>query len=253
MKRNILIILTSFILLATSHAHAQEKVEWAEANELYASGNYEEALKIYHTLETTEGVGAELYYNIGNCYFKSDKLANAILYFNRALRLEPSNDDIKHNLQIANTLTTSKIKEVPVFFLNRWYASATTLMNSNTWTTLTLLFFALCVAMVVVFVLSRSSSYRKVTFSLAVATLMLALFAYSAAVHRKNIVNSETEAIIMNNAVAVKSSPDSSGKDIFILNQGVKVDILEKLSGWRRISVSSGDSGWVKTENMEVI
>lgn len=255
MKKIFLLVLLLFLNIITVSAVEKADVTqlWLEANENYTKGDYKAALEVYGKIERELGVSSSLYYNIGNCYFKENRLAKAILYYNKAQKLDPSNKEIEHNLAIANALTTSKIKEVPHFFLYRWLESTANIMSSDGWALLSIISLAVLLSMLIAFLLSRKSNRRKITFSIGTAALAVTLLAGMASTYQKSIQMSDKNGIVMNNAVAVKSSPDDSGKDIFVLNEGVKVEISEQIGKWSKITIASGDTGWIITSNIEVI
>lgn len=254
MKKILLVIVLFLnILSASAVGKAEAAMMWQQANEAYTKGNYTDALAIYDRLEKEVGVSASLYYNIGNCYFKENRLGKAILYFNRAQRLDPSNEDIAHNLAVANALTSSKINEVPKFFLYSWLERGVNIMGSDSWAQLSIIFLAVLLSMLIAFLLSRKSNRRKITFTIGIVALAITLLAGLASTYQRNVQLSDEHGVIMNNAVAVKSSPDDSGKDIFVLNDGVKVEIKEQVGKWSKITIASGDTGWVITSNIEII
>lgn len=254
MRKIFLIIILFFNVLCLSADDKNSSTKlWSIANDSYNNGDYKTAIEIYSKIGDEVGVSASLYYNIGNCYFKENNLAKAILYYNRAKKLDPSNEDIEHNLAVSNALTTNKIKEIPKFFLYSWLESAANILGSDGWAQLSIITLAVLLSMLIAFLLSKKSNSRKTTFTIAVIALVLTLLSSIASTYHHSLHMSQEDAIVMKNAVAVKSSPDNSGKDIFVLNEGVKVQIKEQLGKWSKITIASGDSGWLETSNIEVI
>lgn len=254
MKRLFLTLILSLGVIFSFAANKENiKQLWNEANTFYSTHEYEKALESYLELESREGVSASLYYNIGNCYFKLGELAESIIYYNRALRLSPSNSDIEHNLSVANAQTISKISEIPEFFLTSWFKSFASILSSDGWAHISIIALFAMLAMLVVFLLSQKAIHRKLTFSIGLFTLLVTVVASVCSNYNMSELKREDQAIIMDNSIPVKSSPDRSGKDIFILNEGVKVNIVETLGEWNRIVISSGDSGWVEKSNMVII
>lgn len=255
MKKIICSFALLFLTLASFAALSKAEVDllWDKANVSYSEGKYAEALELYGNLEKEAGVSASLYYNIGNSYFKQNMLAKAILYYNRALRLDPANGDIEHNLSVANALTISKIKEMPTFFVVRWIEEFRNMMSSNGWAIFSIVCFALTLILVLLFLLSKKSYVRKYTFTFGLITLFFTLVAMMAGGSQRSEQLNTSQAIVMNNSAAVKSSPDNSGKDIFVLNEGVKAEIKERIGDWSRVVIASGDSGWINSSNLEII
>lgn len=127
------------------------------------------------------------------------------------------------------------------------------MMSSDTWAQLSIITFAVLLSMLIAFLLSKKSNRRKITFTIGLIALIFTIIAGVASTFQRTIQLSNEAGIIMNNAVAVKSSPDNSGKDIFILNEGVKVKIKEQIGKWSKITIASGDTGWISTESIEII
>lgn len=226
---------------------------WEDANSSYAIGDYKKAIDIYKRLENEEGISASLYYNMGNCYFKDNELANAILFYNRALKMDSHDRDIAHNLSVANALTTNKIKEIPKFFLVRWIEGIRNIFSSNTWAVFSVITLAILLIMLGLFLISRNSMIRKSSFTIGIISLIITILTTIAATSQRQYQLSDDKYIVMINSTAVKSSPDGSGRDIFILNEGVKVIIDESVGKWSKITIASGDSGWLETSNVEKI
>ena len=147
-------------------------------------------------------------------FTQEGELGRAILYYNRALRLAPSDEDIRHNLEYAERMTKDNIESVPEFFLNSWLRTLRGSLSCTAWTVLSLAMFAAMLALGSVYLLSQRIAARKAGFygMLAALTLFVAtsLFAWS---ERRAILD-RNEAVVMGSAVSVKSSPDRSATEI---------------------------------------
>ncbi len=246
-------IILSIILLSVSALSFGAESLWNKANTAYSDGKYSEALQSYMLIESGEGVSAALYYNIGNCYFKDNNIAKAILYYNRAERLSPNNKDIKHNLSVANNLTLNRISETPDFFVVRWLKAVANISSTNGWAVFSIIAFAFAMGMVVLFFRSKLPLHRKLSFSFGVAALIVTFTSITASAYQKGVINNKSEAIIMQGSTAVKSSPDDAGKDLFVLSEGIKVSINETIGKWSEITIASGEKGWIESSNIEII
>lgn len=226
---------------------------WARANEAYNGGNYAEALADYEVILAQGKHSAALYYNTANAYFKMGQLGRAILYYNRAQRLSPADEDIRHNLEYAESLTKDSIEEIPEFILTTWVRAVRGVMSSTAWTVVSLVLLSVALAMALMFLLSQRIAWRKVGFYVmtiaAVLFVATTLFAIS---ERREIVNSR-EAIIMNSAVSIKSSPDRAATELFVLHEGTKVFVGEVLGGWAEVRISDGRKGWIEESRIEKI
>lgn len=225
----------------------------ANADSAYARQQYQQAIKDYEEL-LHDGVSAELYYNLGNAYYRTDNITRAVLNYERALLLSPGDGDIRFNLQMARSKTIDKITPESEMFFVTWYHALVNIMSVDGWARTALVSFALAIVLALAYLFSASIWVRKVGFfgGLAfIAVFILAnLFAYQ---QRQELVN-RTGAIIISSAVPVKSTPSKSGTDLFILHEGTKVEITDgTMRGWKEIRVADGKEGWIETSKIEII
>lgn len=225
----------------------------ANADSAYARQQYQQAIKDYEEL-LHDGVSAELYYNLGNAYYRTDNITRAVLNYERALLLSPGDGDIRFNLQMARSKTIDKITPESEMFFVTWYHALVNIMSVDGWARTALVSFALAIVLTLAYLFSARIWVRKVGFfgGLAfIAVFILAnLFAYQ---QRQELVN-RTGAIIISSAVPVKSTPSKSGTDLFILHEGTKVEITDgTMRGWKEIRVADGKEGWIETSKIEII
>ena len=195
----------------------------------------------------------ELYYNLANAYFKADSLGKAILYYNKALRINPSQEDLVHNLAFAEARTKDKVAEMPEFFLNGWIRSVRNTLSCTAWSVLSLVSLALLLAFLLLFLLASAIKVRKAGFFGALAALVLGIVVTSFAISSRNNMLEHDEAIVMASAISIKSSPDSSATDLFVLHEGTKVRIVAEIDEWREVTLADGKKGWVEAKNIEEI
>lgn len=225
----------------------------ANADSAYARQQYQQAIKDYEEL-LHDGASAELYYNLGNAYYRTDNITRAVLNYERALLLSPGDGDIRFNLQMARSKTIDKITPESEMFFVTWYHALVNIMSVDGWARTALVSFALAIVLALAYLFSARIWVRKVGFfgGLAfIAVFILAnLFAYQ---QRQELVN-RTGAIIISSAVPVKSTPSKSGTDLFILHEGTKVEITDgTMRGWKEIRVADGKEGWIETSKIEII
>ena len=225
----------------------------ANADSAYARQQYQQAIKDYEEL-LHDGVSAELYYNLGNAYYRTDNITRAVLNYERALLLSPGDGDIRFNLQMARSKTIDKITPESEMFFVTWYHALVNIMSVDGWARTALVSFALAIVLALAYLFSARIWVRKVGFfgGLAfIAVFILAnLFAYQ---QRQELVN-RTGAIIISSAVPVKSTPSKSGTDLFMLHEGTKVEITDgTMRGWKEIRVADGKEGWIETSKIEII
>lgn len=252
MKRLIICILTVFA--SASLVSAQDTAAlWDEANTAYYNNDYVSAVALYDSIARSGMVSSKLYYNMGNAYFKAGKIGKSILYYNKAQRLAPGNEDIAHNLEIANTYTRNRIEPIPDFFLKRWMRSFSSIMSGNSWAVLSVVFFGLVLGGLLLYLLPLGRRARKAGFYGGLAALILFLFAFSFAATDHKESTDAAQAIVTSASASVKSSPDNAGKDLFLLYEGAKVEVRDSLNGWREIVLADGNRGWIKAEAIEMI
>ena len=250
-----LILFTFFSLFAitTLKAEPNYKEKWHQANEAYEQEDFVKAGQLYSALVDGDHISSDVYYNLGNCYFKQDELALAILNYNRALLLDPANGNIRHNLEIATTQTTDRIEKLPTFFLNDWVDSLKLAFSSNNWALISVITFMTIFIMYILFHFSKRPFIRKISFTICWLSIFAFIVSLTLSISSMNNIQNSKIAIVMNNAVAVKSSPSEGGTDLFVLNQGAKVTVKETLGEWSEITVDSGNSGWVNHSTIEYI
>ena len=226
---------------------------WDAANTAYINAEYAQAASLYDSILTSGYAGYKLYYNLGNAWFKQDRIGKAVLYYNKSLRLRPSDSDTEHNLKVANTYVRDKIEKVPEFFLSTWIRALRMSFSSNGWAVLSLIFFAVAAGASLVYLLARRIAIRKIGFY--TTAVMLGLFVFSlvsGSIERRELTDSR-QAIVMISAAPVKSSPEKTSKDIFVLHEGTQVYIVRTLGEWHEIAIADGKRGWILGASIETI
>lgn len=227
---------------------------WTKGVEAYTSGNWNESVELWKELESVGVVSPELYYNLGNAYYKSGDYAHAILYFERTLKINPSNSDARYNLEFTNSMIQDKIDAVPEFVLKSWARKLSYLMSPDSWAWLSIAMLALTLTLVLLFLLGGTTAFRRCGFYGAIVALLLSLGTYSLALWQRNSCLKADYAVVMIPVSSVKSSPSSeSSKDLFILHEGTKVQILDSVGQWKNISLSDGRQGWIKDNDIQMI
>ena len=224
---------------------------FAQANANYAEGNYAEAAKQYQEV-LAEQPSAEVYYNLGNAYFKQGELSQSILAYERALRLKPTMKDAKHNLQFAQTRIVDNIEDTQSFFLSSWLKAVRNALNQQVWVILSISLFILALVGFFFFAFSRTIWLRKTAFYTSLVALLISICACANAgsLHKRDTQRSE--AIITQGIVNAKASPDRSGTDLFTIHEGTKVRITDVIGEWCCIHVGN-NIGWIPLSYLERI
>lgn len=251
MKRIVLFIYFSVVVSLLSAQTPKEL--WTTANGLYSQANYAEALTTYLRIEEKGYASEALFYNMGNCYFKLKEVGKSILYYERALKLNPSNDDLINNLSLAKEYSLDKIEEVPDFILKTWIENMNYSLSSDKWSYIALLLFAAVALLLLNFRFGRSPKIRKISFFAAMFALLLGLGSGYFSMDQKYRYKLKNTAIVMRPVSTVRSSPDNSGQSLFILHEGTKVELLEELGQWKRVELADGRQGWISSVEIEVI
>ena len=241
--------------LSTLPVQAQDDVAglWQKAGEAFAAGQWQNALNFYQMIEGENLQSADLYYNIGNTYFKLDDKAHAILYYERALKLDPSHDDAAHNLEIARQLTLDKIDSVPDFILVSWFRHLRQSFSADSWAWITLGLLLVVGILLTLFRNSASLALRRVSFIVACVVFLLAVFTFIFSLQQKRAVTRQDSAIVTAPVCSVKSSPADGGNTVFVLHEGTKVRLLDNVGDWAKISIADGRQGWAPSGTFEVI
>jgi tetratricopeptide (TPR) repeat protein len=230
---------------------AQNSIE--QANEAYTKNEFNQAIDLYKQTIEENGISAALYYNIGNSYYRLKKIAPAILYYERALLLSPGDKDIRFNLEIAKLKTVDKIEPVDEFFLTEWYNAVKNLYNANQWSYSAIGCFILFIVCLVLFFFSRKIFLKKLGFYSGLVLLVLTITTHIFAYSQKKKLTDHNAAILFTPTVTIKSTPDSSGTDLFILHEGTKVTVKSHLGNWIEIETDDGNVGWIKNSEIEII
>ena len=224
---------------------------FADANAQYAEGNYAEAATQYEQI-LQEQPTPEVYYNLGNAYFKQGELAQSILAYERALRLKPSFKDAKHNLQFAQSRIIDNIEDTQSFFLSNWLKAIRNALSQRVWMVGSIVLFIMALVGFFLFAFSQTLWLRKTAFYCSVIALVISVMACANAGSLYQRDTQRSEAIITQGIVNAKSSPDRSGNDLFTVHEGTKVEIHEVIGDWCCVHVGN-NIGWMPLEYLERI
>jgi Bacterial SH3 domain./Tetratricopeptide repeat. len=228
-------------------------LQWRKANEAYSISEYDTALQLYSQLEESGLESWQLYYNMGNTYFKLHKLGKAILYYEKAYKINPSNNDIKKYLSFVRSRTVDKIDVVPEFVLTTFVKNFRNTFNSDTWALISVLSFAILILLVLFYRFGASGKVKRLSFFLAILACLFCIisFIFSANLrHRAKLYN---YAIVSTPICNIKSAPNSNENNIFVLHEGTKIEILEQVGGWSKIELADGRQGWTEQKNYDLI
>lgn len=236
--------------------HAAENPDslWASGTRAYSAGLWAEAGKAWMLIEESGLTSPELYCNIGDAFYKGGDIAHAILYYERALKADPSYGTARHNLSLASNQVQDKIELLPEFFLKDWARKSGWLLSSNAWAALFLLLLAAGLSLLLVFALSRSQAWRKTGFFAGIVLLLFSFGALGFSLWQRRAASSADRAVIVRPVVTARSSPGGSdSKDLFVLHEGTVVRLLDQLGKWYNVELSDGRQGWLEAVFFEII
>ena len=227
---------------------------WNSANQAYVEGRWGDAVAGYELISGMGLESAALYCNTGDAYFKEGNVPMAILFYERALKLDPSYSDARYNLELMNSMIQDRIDPVPDFILKVWAKDICYIMDSDAWAACFLVLLALTLGLVLLFLLAPTAAGRRTGFFTGIVTLLLAVASLSFSFWQKNDYMSADEAIVMRPVTSAKSSPSAeASKDLFILHEGTKVTILDSVGNWNNIELADGRQGWIPSADITVI
>ncbi len=250
MKRLLLII----PLIVGHVAFAQEVgLQFEQANQLYRIGDYQQAAPYYEKIAENGYEAPALFYNLGNVYFKLKNIPAAILNYERARRLAPHDDDIAYNLRLANLRIIDRIEPIPQLFFVEWWQVFVSMFSATTWATLAIIFLWCGALGGALFLFVRQPIIRRLSFFISAICLLISVTSYVGMVRQSRHEQTETGAIVFAPSISVKSSPDAQSTDLFVLHEGVKVELLDTVGEWRKIRLADGKVGWVRSDTIQII
>ena len=227
---------------------------WNEANAAYVEGRWADAAAGYGLISGMGLESASLYCNTGDAFFKGGNIPMAILYYERALKIDPSYEDARYNLELLGSMIQDRIEPVPEFVLKAWARDLCYLMDSDSWAICFLVFLAAALALVLVFLLAPTAGGRRAGFFTGIVVLVLAVLSLTFSIWQKNDYTDADKAIVMRPVTSVKSSPAAgSSTDLFILHEGTKVKIIDEVGAWNNIELADGRQGWIPSADIERI
>jgi tetratricopeptide (TPR) repeat protein len=238
-------------LLITQVFLAQNGFE--EGNKWYQKENYNEAIVAYESVFNTKKQSAELYFNLGNCYYKLNKVAPAIYNYEKALVLNPNDAEVINNLNFAKKLTIDEIKEVPKVGFEKLLRDFTATFYFDTWAWISVGLAFVFLLFFIGYYFSETTISKRIFFvSMFVLVFLIAISVLSA-IFEKNYHENERPAIVFAEVVSVKSEPKSSGADVFVLHEGTKVFVLESFNNWKKIELTDGTEGWIENSAIKEV
>jgi tetratricopeptide (TPR) repeat protein len=241
-----------FLLLSIDLFSQTQEDIFKKGNDAYQRSDYKTAIDSYSKLIASGYESADILYNLGNAYFKTGQFAPAILNYEKAKKLS-DDEELNHNLAVANTRIKDRIEKVPKLFILEWWEQIKYLFSLSFYQYFILFIFSIMILTLTAFFWFKDYLLKKRTFFGLVACGIIFVLFTSAFVARILEEKNEKSAIVFNQAIKVKSSPDENGTDIFEIHYGLKFQIIDELNYWYKILLVDGKSGWIKKEGFELI
>jgi tetratricopeptide (TPR) repeat protein len=228
-----------------------------QANELYNNNDFRKAIEVLENekkIRKEQGLESpELYYNLGNSYFRVNETAKARLYYEKALLLDPGDRDTRHNINYIMTRIEDKIPVADTFFLNIWFNDVQNLFASNTWAATGVASFILLIICLALFLFSRYIPIKKTAFYTGIILIIVIIFANVFSFRQKSRIEHRNTAVIMVASVPMASSPDINSKELAILHAGTKVSVTKEDRNWLEVEIDNGTVGWIQRDKLEII
>jgi tetratricopeptide (TPR) repeat protein len=224
-----------------------------KAQKTYNEKKYTEAIQLYAQLLKQGYEVPEVYYNIGNCYFKNNQITKAIYFYEKALKLAPYDNDIQYNLSLANQYTTDKIKRLSPFWLTQGVNYFFNLFSADGWARISTIAFIGLLVFVLLFLFTHQLGLKRVLLYFSVFLLFLSSLSFWGAYHQASVVLSHKTAIIFEPTLNIKSAPSEDGTNLMVIHEGLKVSICDSINNWYKIVLPDGNEGWVKKNTLKRI
>ncbi len=224
-----------------------------KANEEYNKEMYADAVEDYLKVIAAGYESGTLYYNLGNAYFKLDDIPSAILYYEKAKKLNPYDEDLDFNLNVAKMKVLDKIEPLPELFFKTWWRDLVNLFRADSWTEISLALFVLFFVLLSLYLLSGFTRIRKLSFYTGLIVLVMSVFTFVLASQKFTMERNLKEAIVFAPTITVKSSPNENSVDLFVIHEGSKVQVIDKVGEWYKIRIANGSIGWLPLETVKAI
>jgi len=224
-----------------------------KGNGFYNKNHYKEAIATYNQIINAGYYSAPVYFNLGNAYYKDGDLPSALLYYEKAHRLSPGDDDINFNIRFANAKTTDKIEEAPEFFLSKWWKGFILAMSADALAIIAIMLVLLGSGALILYFFSTSFSIKKFSFFGSLVLFFLGIFGVFIVGSQVSYFDNNKQAIIFTSVVNVKGSPAEQAATLFVLHDGTKINISDNSNGWLKIKLANGNEGWLKLTDVKEI
>jgi tetratricopeptide (TPR) repeat protein len=224
-----------------------------QGNAAYAKGQYTQAAQDYQKIVDAGYQSVAVYFNLGNAYYRTGDIASSILYYEKAHKLAPSDEDINANIRFANARTSDKVEPLPEFFVTKWWNSVILFFSVNTLATLSVLFMLGGCGLLIFYLFTNSGWAKRSAFYTSMVVIVAAIVFVFMANRQESYFGGHQQAIIFSNSVTAKNEPDANGKPLFIVHEGTKVNVLQQTDTWMEVELPNGNAGWISVNDAKDI
>lgn len=253
MKKNIFLAIISWVLLITSTNAQNAEAFFLKANEQYKQQQFEQAAEQYRQIITLGYRSAEVYYNLGNCYYKTNQVGLSVLNYERAYKMQPDNEDIAFNLKLANLKVNDRIEPAPQMMVIKWVNRFFTSQSADGWSKMAVVSIWLAAIAGIAFLWLNHFTWKRLLFVFSVLFLFSSVLFLAVAWKQKNYEAQHQFGIVLVTNTYIKSAPQTNATDLFILREGAKAEVIETQNLWHKIKLADGKVGWIKADDIEVI
>ena len=241
-----------FLILLINYSFSQNS-DFDKANLLYNEGEYMDAIEVYSGIIDDGLHSADLYFNIGNSYYKINDTPNSIFYYEKALLLDPDNKSVKNNLAYAQNMLIDKIETLPKNQITVLFDSIISVFSYEYWQFFTIFFQWLFTIFFILFIFSKTSVFKRKYFTYSSTSLIIFIVTLIISINSKNNYLKTDPAILFDKEVSFRSEPNLRSEEIFKLHEGLKINIIETINDWTLIELSNGSEGWIPTVSFRKI
>ena len=245
--------ITILLICVSSFGIAQNNALFNKANTAYNEGKYQDAITDYEKILENGKHAVEIYFNLGNAYYKLNQAAPSIYYYEKALLLQPEDKEIRENLAFAKNMTLDSFKQLPENELSSFYQKTVAAFSFDQWAWIAVIFVIILVLAYLGYYFTKYTRQKRISFIISAFAAVLAVVSIIMAYLNLNDFNKENPAIIFADETIVKAEPNNQGSETFRLHQGAKVNVLEAFEDWQKIMIPNGNTGWVPAKDLRVL
>jgi tetratricopeptide (TPR) repeat protein len=244
-----------FLLLIIANTISAQNADelFSSANDLYKNEKFEKAIELYKQIESQGLSSSELYYNLGNSYYKINKVGPSIYYLEKALKINPLNEDAKNNLVFAKRLALDKIEELPKTVLQKFNINYLQQLSYNQWAIVVIVFSILGSLLFLLFYFADAPALKRFYFVTSSLSFILLIVSLLITINQYSLSKNKKEAIVFAEQTEVKNAPTFNSEDVFTLHEGTKVLVLDAVDDWRKIEIADGKQGWIIADEIKVL